>query len=204
MHVATCHARDHPCSTQQHSHHAPVKHDASNSTMSGLSSRPTSSRSCCDWYTSPSAPSTSQICSSLRLYATNSLAVGMSTPYTLGYRTGGDADARYTFVEACSHTCWSYDVVKDPIQRQLRTTYLFGASLAHHIDNLRHRGPAHDGVVHQQHRLAGKHRRHGVELALDAQLARALICAWAVFCNICLDNKRSMCCVTHVLFYSCS
>ena len=39
---------------------------------------------------------TLQISSSVRPCATNSLRVGMSTPYTLGNRTGGDADARYT------------------------------------------------------------------------------------------------------------
>lgn len=37
-----------------------------------------------------------QISSSVRSCATNSLRVGMSTPYTLGYRTGGEALARYT------------------------------------------------------------------------------------------------------------
>lgn len=34
--------------------------------------------------------------SMVRPLATNSLRLGMSTPYTLGYTTGGEAEARYT------------------------------------------------------------------------------------------------------------
>ncbi len=42
------------------------------------------------------AARTVQISSSDRLYATNSRRVGMSTPYTFAWRTGGLALARYT------------------------------------------------------------------------------------------------------------
>lgn len=38
-------------------------------------------------------------CSGVRLYATSSVLVGMSMPYTLGKRTGGAADVRYTWVD---------------------------------------------------------------------------------------------------------
>jgi hypothetical protein len=40
---------------------------------------------------------------------------------------------------------------------------------------LRHGGAAHNGVVHQQHLLPLEHGAHGVELAADRQLARALV-----------------------------
>lgn len=41
---------------------------------------------------------------------------------------------------------------------------------AHHFHNLGHGGPPHNGVVHQQHALAVKHSRHGIQLPPNTQL----------------------------------
>ena len=49
--------------------------------------------------------------------------------------------------------------------------HLLGARVAHHGHNLVHGGAPHDGVVDQQHRLAGKHHRHRVQLAPHRHLA---------------------------------
>ena len=40
---------------------------------------------------------------------------------------------------------------------------------AHHVNNLRHRGAPHDGVVNEQHILARKHGRHRIQLPAHAQ-----------------------------------
>ena len=47
-------------------------------------------------YMTISEPITADISDSERLWATNSVLVGISIPYTLLYRTGGAADAKYT------------------------------------------------------------------------------------------------------------
>ncbi len=52
--------------------------------------------------------------------------------------------------------------------------YLSGSGPSHHVHNLSHGGPAHDGIVHQKDILAGEHSRHGIELALHAELASPL------------------------------
>eukprot|EP00982_Pelagococcus_subviridis_P008889 30886-Pelagococcus_subviridis.AAC.4 len=60
-------------------------------------------------------------------------------------------------------------------RRRRRQVHLGRARGAAHLHDLRHRRPADDGVVHEQHFLAVEHAPHRVELPSHGELARALI-----------------------------
>ena len=78
------------------------------------------------WYTSASAPIARRISSSLRPLAISSLRVGMSMPYTLGKRTGGEADAKNTLLapESRAICTISREVVPRTIESSTSSTFL--------------------------------------------------------------------------------
>ena len=61
-----------------------------------------------------------------------------------------------------------------PLKKTLAPPHLARARAADHVDDLRHRRAAHDGVVDEQHAAALEHDGHRVELAAHRHLAHAL------------------------------
>ncbi|MNN18657.1 hypothetical protein D3C81_1318730 [compost metagenome] len=78
------------------------------------------------WYTSLSAPIICATSSSVRPWATSSLRVGMSMPYTFGYFTGGAAEAKITLLAPASRAICtiSNEVVPRTMESSTISTFL--------------------------------------------------------------------------------